>query len=399
MRTSRRIPASSLLLFALLSAALPSCGSSDETTQPGGQQPTEHPSATDTIGPEGGVVEVDGVKLVIPPGALSEPTELSVKQRTDGAPGEYEAFSPVFEFGPDGLVFAVPAEVEFAFEGDAARAKVFWSTSTGGYESLGGTVSGSRISAEVTHFSTGFVGAAVEQSGNDAGIPEDALAACAFIQLCGFSTFPEGLSGNVPGCVEKVIDTRMQRASLSPAKVNFIETIAACGLSSSTCEDFRLCVHGGTLRTCSGPNDDRCDGQVAVDCRHSSDAFPTLQFCEEVGSTCDYQSCKDATEPQPEACDPTTTSAHCDGETLVFCNGALETLVRMDCAAAGKVCTPTGCQGEAPVECEEPPAEWGGSCDGDEAVLCVLNRRVRIPCSAVGRSKCEKPSSLAICPE
>jgi len=73
-----------------------------------------------TVGPSGDTVALPGsVDLVIPPGALAETTTITITRTTRAAPDEIVALSPVFEFGPDGLVFAKPVEVTLDCEGTA----------------------------------------------------------------------------------------------------------------------------------------------------------------------------------------------------------------------------------------------------------------------------------------
>jgi len=73
-----------------------------------------------TIGPAGGVLEVDGLTLLVPPGALSE--EVVITARAVGPPdaSETEGFlladGTVFDLGPDGLTFALPFEIAIGFD-------------------------------------------------------------------------------------------------------------------------------------------------------------------------------------------------------------------------------------------------------------------------------------------
>jgi hypothetical protein len=137
------------------------------------------PSAT--IGPSGGVVEEEGIRLTIPAGALTEDVTISVAAAPEIAPSDgYAALSSVFLFTPDGLVFRTPAVVEIAFRGDGAGAAVVWSSATAGVEELASTASAGSMTASVLHFSRGFVGrrdrdAAPPDAGpGDASPPADA---------------------------------------------------------------------------------------------------------------------------------------------------------------------------------------------------------------------------------
>jgi hypothetical protein len=65
------------------------------------------------IGPGGGTVGVDGVTVIIPAGALS--ADLNITIQLSGQPGPNGTVSPVFEIGPTGTIFALPATVAFDY--------------------------------------------------------------------------------------------------------------------------------------------------------------------------------------------------------------------------------------------------------------------------------------------
>lgn len=112
-----------------------------------------------TIGPSGGAVEVDGLVLTVPAGALTEAVEIRVTSTLERAPNGYRPYSPVYRFEPAGLTFGEPVELRIPFEGDAQRAVLFWSDrdEPARFERLGGTAAGSSLVQSVTHFSRGFV--------------------------------------------------------------------------------------------------------------------------------------------------------------------------------------------------------------------------------------------------
>jgi hypothetical protein len=117
------------------------------------------PFATSLVTPAGGgiVALPDGrARLDVPPGAVTSAVSITIIETARAAPPGYAARSPVFDLEPAGLVFATPAHVTFAFE-RATRPGVFWSNTAGGYDAIGGRVSASTITADVTHFSSGFV--------------------------------------------------------------------------------------------------------------------------------------------------------------------------------------------------------------------------------------------------
>jgi hypothetical protein len=112
---------------------------------------------TTTISPKGGTVSVDGASLTIPAGALPTAVPISIDKTTIDVPSGYVGYSAVYNFRPGGLVFTKPAKVTMQFAGEQQRAGVYW-TMAGMFERLGGTVKGDRITASITHFSSGFVG-------------------------------------------------------------------------------------------------------------------------------------------------------------------------------------------------------------------------------------------------
>ncbi len=115
-----------------------------------------------TVGAEGGTLTLGSLAIEVPPGALAEATELRVTAAS-GTPDAFTAFSPVFHFEPEGLVFAQPVTVRLPFVGDGDTATVFW-TALGGsaYAPLTTRVEGRIAIAETTHFSSAFVGTACE---------------------------------------------------------------------------------------------------------------------------------------------------------------------------------------------------------------------------------------------
>jgi formylglycine-generating enzyme required for sulfatase activity len=115
------------------------------------------------IGSEGGVLELGGARLEVPAGALVDMTTLRLTSVARATTAGYDRYSPVYRFEPPGTRFALPATLSMAFDGDSTRATLFWSRETGGgYDRLGGRLSGQRIVGEVSHFSDGFVGDGIE---------------------------------------------------------------------------------------------------------------------------------------------------------------------------------------------------------------------------------------------
>lgn len=124
---------------------------------------------TKGIGPEGGTVVGDGVTIVIPPGALTSTVLISVAP-TGTAPLGFTGLSRLYTFGPDGTAFLKPVSVTVTLDQASSNPVVYWSKPGGGYESVGGTIAAGKITAQITHFSTGFAGASAGDGGLDSGI-------------------------------------------------------------------------------------------------------------------------------------------------------------------------------------------------------------------------------------
>jgi hypothetical protein len=118
-------------------------------------------SAVQLIGPEGGTLELEGARLTVPAGALRAATSLTVTSSTRAAPAAFESFSPVFVFGPEGTEFLVPARIELKSELPGGSKLVVYRTrrgSTTEFEAVRSTQVGGSVTAEVSHFSSGFIG-------------------------------------------------------------------------------------------------------------------------------------------------------------------------------------------------------------------------------------------------
>jgi hypothetical protein len=150
----------------------------------GASSPPAKQTATAAVTPEaGGTVKLpdDSVQLNVPPGAVPANTMITMTTTDAPAPQGITAVSPIMQFAPDGTVFQKPVTVTFTFK-NATNPVVFWSNSTGGYDLIEGTVTGSTIAAPVMHFSTGFVGERPAGSSDTCGdgVPCTAGMTCGF---------------------------------------------------------------------------------------------------------------------------------------------------------------------------------------------------------------------------
>jgi hypothetical protein len=156
-------PASLLLLVGLAACDLPNQSPNDSMTgdpasgdEDGG---ADDGDGTEVIDEMGGEIAIEGVALVIPPGALAEPTTISIAPLADGS-AMPDAVSPVFAFEPDGLVFQAPVTVELEFPSDGRDAvALFWSRPDGGFDVVpDATIVDGRVTGSITHFSKGYIG-------------------------------------------------------------------------------------------------------------------------------------------------------------------------------------------------------------------------------------------------
>jgi len=117
------------------------------------------------VGTSGGTVVQAGVTLTIPSSALSTSTAITVA--TTAAPSGYTLASEAYQFGPSGTTFAQPVAVTIPLTSATPGVHLFWSNASGGFDDVGGTVTGSSLTANVTHFSIGFC--AVPKTGGTTG--------------------------------------------------------------------------------------------------------------------------------------------------------------------------------------------------------------------------------------
>ena len=140
---------------ALLGAALAACGGSPDDPSSG--------NVTLSIGAAGGTLDgPGGAQLVVPAGALAQPTSVTVAQSSAGAPSLPAASADVgavFALTPHGTAFAVPATIRVPFDASrlgAGEVPVLWKTNaaqTGWDQVAGATVSGNVVQAQISSFS------------------------------------------------------------------------------------------------------------------------------------------------------------------------------------------------------------------------------------------------------
>ena len=106
------------------------------------------------VGTSGASVTLAGVTLDVPANAVGTDTPISIS--STATPSGYAPVSAVYQFGPAGTTFAQPVAVTIPLTTATADAHLFWSNAAGGFDDLGGTVTGTTLTGYVTHFSVGF---------------------------------------------------------------------------------------------------------------------------------------------------------------------------------------------------------------------------------------------------
>ncbi|WP_296445207.1 beta-propeller fold lactonase family protein, partial [Rhodoferax sp. UBA5149] len=119
-------------------------------------------SASAVIGAAGGtLVGPDGVQVVVPAGALSQSTTLSIARSSVGAPTtlpEDNPPGPIYEFLPHGLVFSKPVTIRMQVPGNATGSTVFMASPGQDWQAYGTTVAGGFTEWPRNSFSWMFAG-------------------------------------------------------------------------------------------------------------------------------------------------------------------------------------------------------------------------------------------------
>lgn len=140
-------------------------------------------SQSKAIGPAGGTIELEKVKLTVAPNTVPADVMFSVTSSPMPAGANYTAHTPVYVFKPEKTDFQTPLTVEFDVSGRTLKEPVVYWTRKGSavFERRPSTVNGTKVSAQVSHFSMGFVGEAKTVGSADGGV--DPTAAFTIIDV------------------------------------------------------------------------------------------------------------------------------------------------------------------------------------------------------------------------
>lgn len=146
-----------LLALAFFSG---SCLSSNTPEVGQGEIVGQSTSVTKSIGPNGDSIAVSGATVTVPKGALTTATDITISTNNgEGTPAGYIALSSIFHGDPSGTTFAQPVTMKIPFNDDGKGSTMFWSSAADpDFSDVGGTVAGGVMTANVSHFSSGFVG-------------------------------------------------------------------------------------------------------------------------------------------------------------------------------------------------------------------------------------------------
>jgi hypothetical protein len=148
-----------------VAAALGACGGDDAVNA------DPAPAVTAVIGPQGGTVDgPDGVQVVIPAGALTQPTTIGIARSSAGAPSPLPADNPpagaIYEFTPHDLVFNAPVTLRMPVPANAVGAEVFMASPGEDWQVNDAVVTAGVASWQRNSLSWGMLGMACRISAN-----------------------------------------------------------------------------------------------------------------------------------------------------------------------------------------------------------------------------------------
>jgi stigma-specific protein Stig1 len=274
---SRAICASVLVLFG--------CG--DDTVPAEGPMGSGQ-SASKQIGGQGGELSLEGVTLSIPAGALSSDQVIVITSTTTRPPAQFTHWSsPVYQFEPAGLTFAIPATVRISFSADAGTQSIYWSSANAStFENLGGVATGSVIATAVMHFSQGFVAPSVGSPAVDASPdgPVDAGTPDAPVDAAVDAAITDALaSGDATSCasIGQSCGSPTQCCSLSCVG-GFCTTGSSCTPAGQSCSSGAECCSGN----CAGSQCASCPANQTLCTGSCVDLSTDPRNCGTCGHAC-----------------------------------------------------------------------------------------------------------------
>lgn len=229
------------------------------------------------IGSAGGEVRGDGLKLTIPPEALSQTTRITIQKAPEGNPDGFVG-TPV-ELGPEGTAFSKPVELAFSFDpstlpdpGFPELARVV-TVENGDWEVIDNPsvdLSAGLVRGTTTHFSRYGV---VQICGNARPCPAGQVCSkhrCMPIEVCddkvdndkdGLIDCTDADCSGFAGCQKACCFDTIALACVSSCCQNGI-CLGNCYCGAGWCS---RCAGGGQETNCSDLMDD--DGDGFIDCR------------------------------------------------------------------------------------------------------------------------------------
>lgn len=273
-----------------------------------------------TVGPEGGSLELGGLRLEIGGGALQSAEEISVLVEDGELSGEGPGYSHLYRFGPEGLAFDAPVKVTLPFSGAPALAAVFWSSEADPdvFERVEAVFEGAYATVEVSHFSAGSV-----------------RNSCSF-GSCGCTKDSDCTAGDIDKCDgEYFCDTDAKKCMIS------MPTVVSCSqYDDAACSGYRCNPAVGQCQEVALNEGKSCnDGDICTnpDTCVAGECVPGVSQCgcqkdkdcaaQEDGNVCNGKLyCNKAQFPYTCAVNPATT---------VVCNADDDTTCKKN------VCNPT----------------------------------------------------------
>lgn len=192
--------------LAMMLAMVAGCSSGDMAAPA-----TSTPSVVSSvIGPAGGTVTgPDGVQVVIPAGALSVDTTISIARNPAGAPAPLQEGNapagPIYEFTPHDLVFNVPVTIRIPVPANGVGAEVFIASLNADWQVNNATLVNGFAEWQRNSFSFGMAGLACAPPAGDpypcaypsGGATVEATAGAAITQIApGWLNFGSGSAGS-----------------------------------------------------------------------------------------------------------------------------------------------------------------------------------------------------------